>query len=93
MQAERCNIREYIGASVIWLTDGTMQPHSIVRRDGRRYSIDQVLEIRPVCTEQGGEPIDRYAVMIDGRRQNIFFKYNMDKNDLSFGRWFIEREE
>ena len=93
MQTEQRKGREYVGADVLCRKDVTMRPKSIVRKDGKRQSVEQVLEVYPVCMGEENEPVDRYAVVIDGARKNIFFEHNTDENELSIGRWFVEREE
>lgn len=93
MQANRRDIKVYVQVSVVFREDGAMLPRSIVWEDGRKYSIDRVLNVRPAYAERAGGQGDRYTVMVGGQQRYLFFEHSTDEDDQNIGRWFIERKE
>ena len=93
MQANRRDIKVYVQVSVVFREDGTMLPRSFIWEDGRKYSIDRVLQVRPACAQRAGGQGDRYTIMVGGQQRYLFFEHSGDADDQNVGRWFIERKE
>lgn len=65
-------------------TDGRIIPRSFVWPDGRRFEIDQILDIRPAASLKAGGAGIRYTVRIRERETYMF---------LEEDKWFLERRE
>jgi hypothetical protein len=62
-------------------TNGQVRPIEMIWSDGRRFSIDQVLDIRQAASLKGGGVGMRYTCRICNKQVYLF-------DDE--GRWFIE---
>lgn len=92
MQANRHSMKVYVKVGVVFREDGMMLPRSLIWEDGRKYSIDRVIGVRPACAEKAGGQGDRYTVMIGGQMRHLFFEHSAGMGDPNLGRWFIERK-
>lgn len=62
-------------------TEGEVRPITVVWEDGRKFTVDKILDIRrSYATKVGGTAI-RYAVMVGGKSTFLFF---------DDGKWFVE---
>lgn len=62
--------------------DGAMRPLQVVWEDGRSFSVDRVLDVRPAASMKAGGMGLRYTCRILGHE--TFLYYERD-------RWFVER--
>lgn len=62
-------------------TDGKIIPLAVVWEDGRKFSIDQVLDVRPAASLKSGGLGTRYTCRI---RNKIVYLYD------EWGCWFLE---
>ena len=60
---------------------GHIVPCEIVWEDGRRYTIERIIDVRPAASLKVGGAGTRYRVRI-GRRETFIF--------LEENRWFVE---
>ena len=72
--------KRYVDVIVRMQKDRKLVPLKLVWDNGTAYEIDKILSIDKRASEVGGGGI-RYAVMICGRRRNLFYERD---------RWFIE---
>ena len=77
-------MHEKVFVQVLVLFDeaGTMTPKSIRWEDGRVFSIDRILDIRPAARLKAGGRGIRYTCRILGKQTYLFFE------DPA---WFVER--
>ena len=77
-------MHEKVFVQVLVLFDeaGTMTPKSIRWEDGRVFSIDRILDIRPAASLKAGGQGIRYTCRILGKQTYLFFE------DPA---WFVER--
>ena len=62
--------------------DGHIKPLEIVWDDGRRFSIDQILNIMPAASMKSGGVGMRYTCIIHSHKRYLFLEENH--------RWFVE---
>jgi hypothetical protein len=62
-------------------TDGKVRPMEMVWSDGRRFTIDRIIDVRQASSLKCGGVGMRYVCRICGKQVNLF-------DDE--GRWFIE---
>ena len=67
--------------------DGTILPRSFVWEDGRRYTIDRVIDVRQAASTKAGGTGLRYTVIV---RQREVYMFLEEVRDLR--RWFMERK-
>ena len=60
--------------------------------DGREYSIDKILDVRPAAALKAGGQGDRYAVQINGHQSYLFFERSPNISGTNLGKWFVERK-
>ncbi len=76
--------RAYVRVLVDVGEDGGAQPLCIYWRDGRRFEVDRLLEVRrAAATRTGGQGV-RYTCRINDRRVYLF---------EDGGRWFVEAKD
>lgn len=90
--ALRLPVKVYVAVKADFRDDGVMLPREITWEDGKRYSIDRVVDIRQAAARKAGGQGDRYTVVIDGKRTYLFFERSADITGNSIGRWFVERK-
>lgn len=72
----------YVKVVAVFSSNGKLQPVAFWWEDGRRYSIDEIVEVcRAASLKAGGTGI-RYTCMVRGYEINLFYEAD---------RWFIER--
>ena len=91
--APRLPVKVYVAVKADFRDDGVMLPREITWEDGKRYSIDRVVDIRQAAARKAGGQGDRYTVVIDGKRTYLFFERSADITGNNIGRWFVERKE
>jgi hypothetical protein len=67
--------------------DGSLTPLSFVWEDGRRFSVDRVVDIRPAASLKAGGAGMRYGVKIMGKDKFMFLE-----EEGGVERWFMERK-
>jgi len=73
----------YVKVEAIFHPDGQLYPKAFWWESGRRYEIDQVLDIcRAASLRAGGVGI-RYTCMVKGHQTHLYFESD---------RWFMERK-
>ena len=90
--APRLPIKVYVAVKADFRDDGVMLPREITWEDGKRYSIDRVVDIRQAAARKAGGQGDRYTVVIEGKRTYLFFERSADITGNNIGRWFVERK-
>ncbi len=70
--APRLPIKVYVAVKADFRDDGVMLPREITWEDGKRYSIDRVVDIRQAAARKAGGQGDRHTVVIDGKRTSLF---------------------
>ena len=90
--APRLPVKVYVAVKADFRDDGVMLPREITWENGKRYSIDRVVDIRQAAARKAGGQGDRYTVVIDGKRTYLFFERSADITGNNIGRWFVERK-
>ena len=90
--APRRPVKVYVAVKADFRDDGVMLPREITWEDGKRYSIDRVVDIRQAAARKAGGQGDRYTVVIEGKRTYLFFERSADITGNNIGRWFVERK-
>ena len=90
--APRLPVKVYVAVKADFRDDGLMLPREITWEDGKRYSIDRVVDIRQAAARKAGGQGDRYTVVIEGKRTYLFFERSADITGNNIGRWFVERK-
>jgi hypothetical protein len=81
----------YVKVTAAFSSDGRLTPLSLVWEDGREYTIDRVLDVRPAAALKAGGQGDRYTIRTCGRESFLFFERSAKISDPNLGRWFVER--
>lgn len=84
-------LKVYVEVVARFTADGKLLPLSLTWEDGRAYSIDRVLDIRPAPALKAGGQGDRYTVLICGKQRYLFFERSASTKSNIIGRWFVER--
>jgi len=84
------NTKVYVKVNVFFREDGTVIPTDIVWKDGKRYHIDKVTDIRQAASLKVGGQGDRYTIMVKGRQKFLFFERSTGLFGSNLGRWFVE---
>ena len=82
----------YVGVEAKFATDGTITPTAILWEDGKVYSIDKVIDVRPCCSLHIGGAGLRYTVKIGGNVRYLFCEGQNYMKREGFCRWFISKE-
>ena len=82
----------YVRVSTLFDMDGTMLPRVLMWKDGQRFKIDRVVNIKPAYSMKAGGQGDRYTVMINGQQRYLFFERSSYLTGNNVGRWFVERQ-
>ena len=75
--------KAYVGVEAYFSPEGKILPRCVEWEDGRRYAVDQVVDIRPAASLRAGGAGMRYTVRIGQQETFIFLEEN---------RWFVERK-
>ena len=84
MESDR---KVYVEVNEDRLVDGRLHPLSLVWEDGRRYRIDQIIDVRPAASLKAGGAGLRYTVRV-GQRETFLFL----EEEQGTARWFMERK-
>ena len=76
--------RAYVKVVVEYDADGKVRPLSVEWKDGRRFDVDRLLDVRRAAATKAGGQGMRYTVRIMGRETYLF---------EDEGRWFVEARE
>ncbi|MEG0833656.1 MAG: hypothetical protein RSE36_04990 [Oscillospiraceae bacterium] len=76
--------KTYVSIDVLFGEDGTMAPQTVIWRDGSRYEVDRVLDVRPAASMKAGGAGIRYTCRICGKIKYLFFEVS---------RWFVYEGE
>ena len=74
--------KEYVRVTADFSPDGSVRPVCVTWRDGRRFEIDRVKDVRRAASLEAGGVGLRYTCMILGRECFLFYE------DSS--KWFVE---
>ena len=85
--------KTYVDVLVDFDTEGNMRPKQILWKDGRKYDIDKVLDVRPAASLKVGGQGDRFTIIVCGRQSYLWFERNAAISGCKLGRWFVERKE
>lgn len=69
------------------LKDGSIIPRSFVWEDGREYTVDKVLDIRPAASLKAGGAGQRYTIKVGGRETFMFLE-----EERGVSKWFMEKK-
>ncbi len=81
----------YVSVAATFRDDGTIMPTEITWEDGRKYTVDRVLDIRQAAAMKAGGQGDRYTIRINGKQSYLFFERSTNLTGNNLGRWFVER--
>ena len=87
---EGTQYKAYVDVTVDFIK-GLMLPRTIIWRDGSRYAIDKVIDIRPSFAAKAGGQGDRYTVRIGDNIRYLFFERSACLSGNSLGEWFVEK--
>ena len=85
------SIKVYVNVLASFDTDGRLQPLALLWEDGRKYLIDQVLDVRSAVSQRAGGQGDRYTIRVGGHESYLFFERSPVVAGVELGRWFVER--
>ena len=74
-------MKRYVTVTAIFDEDGNLLPLSITWKDGRKFPIDKVSDIRYAASLKAGGAGIRYTVSIGGNQKYLFLEDN---------RWFVD---
>jgi len=77
----------YISVNVYHRSDGRILPRSFIWEDGRCFTVDQIIDIRPAASLKAGGAGLRYTVRVCNRETFMFLEENKEGE-----RWFMERK-
>lgn len=84
------NNRTYVKTEVSFDEYGRMMPVSLIWKDGRKFTIDCVTDIRQSAAMKIGSQRDRYTIVLGGRERYLFFERSINFSCNIIGRWFVE---
>ena len=82
----------YVDVIAAFSEDGNLFPRRLRLEDGREYSIEKILDVRPAAALKAGGQGDRYTVLINGHQSYLFFERSPNINGTNLGKWFVERK-
>lgn len=82
--------RVYVEVLAGFKPDGAVTPLVVVWNDGKRFTIDRVVDMRRAASQRCGSAGDRYTVVIGGIERYVYFERACDVSDPTVGRWFVE---
>ena len=82
----------YVAVIASFSEDGNLFPRRLHWEDGREYSIEKILDVRPVAALKAGGQGDRYTVQINGHQSYLFFERSPNISGTNLGKWFVERK-
>lgn len=85
------SVKVYVNVLASFDTDGRLRPLALLWEDGRKYRIDQVLDVRSAASLRAGGQGDRYTIRVGSRESFLFFERSPAVAGAELGRWFVER--
>ena len=82
----------YVAVLASFAEDGRLIPRRLRWDDGRQFTIEKLIDVRPAPALKGGGQGDRYTIQVNGRRSYLFFERSAGTRGSSLGRWFVERK-
>ena len=82
--------RAYVEVDVRFTPDGSMRPRTLIWGDGRKFEIEQILDVRPAHAQKAGGQGDRYRIRIRNHERELFFEHSPGSGSSQVGRWFVE---
>jgi len=79
---EEIRYKVFVAVNADYTTEGEILPLSFVWEDGKRYTIDRILDVRRAASLKAGGAGMRYTCRV-GKRQAYLY--------LEDDRWFMER--
>lgn len=73
--------KEFVGVITQWTADGKIIPTEIQWEDGRKFTVDRVLDVRPAASLKVGGTGIRYTIRVRGKETFLFREQY---------RWFVE---
>jgi hypothetical protein len=86
-------VKAYVEVTASFDQEGRLWPQEIIWEDGRRYTIDKVVELRQAASLKAGGQGDRYTIRVGGRETYLFFERSCELTGSHLGRWFVERRK
>lgn len=74
----------YVSVTARFDADGGLYPLSLRWEDGREYTVDRVLDVRPAASLRAGGAGIRYTIRVGNTRTYLFREGE---------RWFVERRQ
>ena len=71
----------FVGVTTEWTTEGKIIPTVIKWEDGRKFTVDRVLDVRPAASLKVGGAGIRYTIRVRGKETFLFREQY---------RWFVE---
>jgi hypothetical protein len=85
--------RIYVNVNMNMDRVGYMTPKIIEWEDGRKFPIDEVVDLRSVDPFQTPSRLDRYTVKVKGETRYLYFEKGGNGLPNITGRWFVEARE
>ena len=60
--------------------DGSLTPNTVFLENGQAFHIDKITDIRWLASSRSGKPKIRYACLMHGRQQYLYYENN---------RWYL----
>lgn len=73
--------REYVTMYIEVLPEGQVVPLSILWKDGRKFTVEQVINIKNNAPVRSGGRATKYTLIIQGQSRGFF---------VDDGKWFVE---
>ena len=64
--------KEFVGVTTQWTPDGKIIPTEIQWEDGRKFTVDRVLDVRPAASLTAGGTGIRYTIRVRGKETFLF---------------------
>lgn len=71
----------FVGVITQWTVDGKIIPTEIQWEDGRKFTVDRVMDVRPAASLKVGGTGIRYTIRVRGKETFLFREQY---------RWFVE---
>ena len=82
-------VRTYVLVNATFDPDGRIMPVSFEWRDGHKYDIEKVLDVKSRAAQKAGGMGERYTVRINGKERYMFLESSMEPYS-PYSRWFVE---
>lgn len=68
--------KEYVQVEALFTPEGYLIPKNIVLGDGRKYTIDKIVDVRLAASRKPGMPPLQYTCQIWGQKCFLYFEDN-----------------